>query len=206
MAHDSAHHHDRHGARQPERFKPSRAAMLDDRARLEYLPTQTVLDLLDAPLNATVLDFGAGTGFYAEEIARLRADLRVVAIDEQEEMLARLRTRAENGRFVAGGPELMDEVAGTVDRVLAINVLHEIGDDDLRRLVRLMGSKATFLFVDWDAAVAGRPGPPADHVYRAAEAAKRLATLGLDSDAPVQLTYHYALRARAHQRPGSEHP
>lgn len=205
MANDHGHHHDRHGARQPERFKPSRAAMLDDRTRLDYLPAQTVLDLLDAPQHATVLDFGAGTGFYAEELLRLRPDLRIIAVDEQEEMLARLRGRAQDDRFVVGGPEIVDDVAGSVDRVLAINVLHEIGDDDLRRLVRLMPPAARFVFIDWDAAVEPRPGPPADHVYRSHEAAERLTKLGLISEKPVQLTYHYALCARAHERPGGEH-
>lgn len=204
MAHDPDHHHARHGARQPERFDPARAAMLDDPARLAYLPAQRILDLLDVPAGGTVLDFGAGTGFYVDALLRLRPDLRVIAVDEQDAMLALLRERARGGRFVVGGPEIVDDVAGTVDRVLAINVLHEIGDDDLRHLVQRLGPRATFLFIDWDAAVTDRPGPPADHVYRAAEAATRLATLGLASEPPVQLTYHYALRARTHERPGRE--
>ena len=188
------HRNERAGARQPERFDASRASMLDDRARLEYLPPETILELRDAPAQATMLDFGAGTGLYAEELLRLRPDLRVVAVDEQEEMLAHLRERAHDDRFVAGSPAILEQVAGGVQRVMAINVLHEIGDEDLRRLFRLVGPTANFLFVDWDAAIAQRPGPPADHVYDVSEAVNRLSSLGLSTCAPVRLTYHYALR------------
>lgn len=193
-SHEQGHHHDRHGARQPERFKPSRAAMLNDRARLDYLPAETILALLDAAPGATVLDFGAGTGFYAEELLRLRPDLRIVAVDEQDEMLAQVRTRAERAGFRAGGPALVEQAGPDVARVLAINVLHEIGDADLERLFRLVNPAAAYLFIDWDAAVAERPGPPADHVYQMHEAAARLETLGLAIDVQTRLTYHYALR------------
>jgi hypothetical protein len=37
---------DRHGARQPERFDPKRAARLDDRTRFEYLPPERLFALL----------------------------------------------------------------------------------------------------------------------------------------------------------------
>jgi len=60
---------DRHGARQPERFDPARAALLDDPARFEYLPPDEVFTMLAAPTGGRVVDFGAGTGAYAIELA-----------------------------------------------------------------------------------------------------------------------------------------
>ena len=186
-------HHDREGARQPKRFDPARSARLDDPARLDYLSAETVLELLDAPLGATVLDFGAGTGFYVDEYLRLRPDLHVIAIDEQHEMLAALRRRAWPDRFVVGGPDLLTSVAGDVQRVVALNVLHEIGDDDLRRLVHLVGSGVPILFIDWNAAILERPGPPAAHVYDTQQALERLQRLGLSVTRQAALTYHYAI-------------
>jgi trans-aconitate methyltransferase len=53
---------DRHGAKQPHRFDPARAAALDDDAREAWLPAEDLFALLDAPEHARVLDFGAGTG------------------------------------------------------------------------------------------------------------------------------------------------
>ena len=52
----------RHGARQPERFNPERAAKPDDPARFEYLPSEEVATLLDIPAAGKVADFGTGTG------------------------------------------------------------------------------------------------------------------------------------------------
>src|SRR3989304_2758407 len=87
------HDHSRHGAKQPERFDPARAAKLDDPARFESLPPAEVIDLLDAPQGACVIDFGTGTGTYAIELARRRPDLQVIALDEQPEMLELLRAK-----------------------------------------------------------------------------------------------------------------
>src|SRR5579863_10143435 len=59
-----AHEHgeDRHGARQPRRFDPKRAARLNDPTRLAYLPPDRIFALLAAPQGGRVADFGTGTG------------------------------------------------------------------------------------------------------------------------------------------------
>ena len=62
-------HDDRHGARQPERFDPARAALLDNPARFEHLPPDEVFAMLAAPAKSRVVDFGTGTGMYAIELA-----------------------------------------------------------------------------------------------------------------------------------------
>ncbi|MDE2512357.1 MAG: hypothetical protein KGL74_14625, partial [Elusimicrobia bacterium] len=86
-------HADRRGAKQPERFDPKKAAVLDDPARLEYLPPSEVAALLAAPQGGLAADFGTGTGLYALELSRLRPDLTVAAINEQDQMLSMLRNK-----------------------------------------------------------------------------------------------------------------
>ena len=81
------HHADRHGARQPERFDPARAALLDDPSRFGYLPPDEIFAMLAAPSGSRVVDFGTGIGTYAIELARARPDLEVIALDEQQQML-----------------------------------------------------------------------------------------------------------------------
>jgi SAM-dependent methyltransferase len=190
--------HERHGAKQPNRFDPARAAILDDPARFAYVPVEDLLAMLDVPRSATLVDFGTGTGLYALEIARRRPDVRVVALDEQPPMLAHVRAaiaRAGLDNVEAAAPEALPALAGGVDRVLALNVLHELGDRALRDVRALLVENGKAVFVDWNAEVERPVGPPRDHVYGPGEAAERLAKAGFAVGERRMLAYHYALAA-----------
>ncbi|HVA40906.1 MAG TPA: class I SAM-dependent methyltransferase, partial [Candidatus Binataceae bacterium] len=110
--HGAGHHpgHARSGARQPEAFDPARAALLDDRARFDYLPPARIIALLDAPHAGTVVDFGTGTGTFAIELAERRPDLTVIALDEQPRMLELLRAKPAAGRLKNLKPLLTDQL------------------------------------------------------------------------------------------------
>lgn len=193
-----AAHGDRHGARQPERFDPARAALLDDPARFAYLPVAEVAAMLNLPAGARLIDFGTGTGAYAIELARMRPDLEIVALDEQEEMLAMLRSKpaaSQLRNLVPIHTSAIDKLYGTANVVLGINVLHEIGHEALRGMVKLLKPGGRAILIDWNAAV-GRPvGPPKDHVYTAGEARERLERMGLRVKHESDLKYHYVLVA-----------
>ena len=197
----STHHRhaDRHGARQPERFDPARAALLDDPSRFEYLPPDEIFDMLAAPAGGRVVDFGTGIGTYAIELARSRPDLEVIALDEQQEMLDLLRAKPAAQKLPNLKPVHTDEIAklnGTADRVLALNVLHEVGDEALRAMAALLKPTGTVLVVDWNAGVDRQVGPPRDHVYTAAEARERMERVGLRIEGERMFKYHYSLVAR----------
>lgn len=195
----SAHGHgDRHGARQPERFDPARAARLDDPARFEYLPPEEVIKILNPPRGGKVLDFGTGTGAYAFKLARLRPDVEVIALDEQPEMLGLLRAKPVAKELRNVKPVLPAEVAaykGKIDRVMALNVLHELGDEALRDLKGLLKPDGAALFIDWNGAVERPAGPPADHVYSPAEGRNRLEQMGFEIKAEGSFPYHYSILA-----------
>jgi len=186
----------RHGAKQPHRFDPTRASALDDDAREAWLPAEDLFALLDAPEHARVVDFGAGTGHLTFKLAELRKDLHIFAYDEQEPMLERLRERkslvhATNVEVLdpAGFADLED-----VDAILAVNVLHELGDEALESLVESLDARGTVLFADWNAIE--RPvGPPRDHVYTVEQAKKRLAEAGLVVRLERLFPYHYVMLA-----------
>jgi SAM-dependent methyltransferase len=189
----------RAGARQPERFDPRRADRLDDASRFDYLPPEKIFRWLDPPKDAVVVDFGAGTGTFAILLARARPDVSVIALDEQAEMLARLRAKPEAQRLDNLRPALANELAslrGRADRVLAMNVLHELGDEALEALRSLLKPEGSALFIDWNAEVDRPVGPPRDHVYGPREGSGRLERFGFTVEPLEPLPYHYVLRAR----------
>ena len=197
----SPHSHkadDRHGARQPERFNPERASRLDDPARFEYLPPQEVAKLLDVPVGGTFLDFGTGTGTYAIELAQLRPDVEVIAFDEQPEMLDLLRAKPAARKLANLTPVLPEDIAtykGKIDRVLALNVLHELGDEALHNLNALLKAGGQALFIDWNSEVERPAGPPADHLYSPAEGRRRLDQMGFRIHGEKLFPYHYSILA-----------
>jgi SAM-dependent methyltransferase len=196
MGHHSHGLDDRQGARQPERFNPERASRLDDPARFEYLPPKEVAEMLDVPAGGKLLDLGTGTGTYAIELARLRPDVEVIAFDEQPEMLDLLRAKPAATELENLKPVLPAEIAaynGKIDRVLALNVLHELGDEALRNLKTLLKPGGLALFIDWNADVDRPAGPPADHVYSPAEGRRRLEQMGFAIRVEKLFPYHYSI-------------
>ena len=187
--------HERHGAKQPNRFDPARAAVLDDPARFAYVSPDALLTLLDLPAGGTLIDFGTGTGLYALEIARRRPDVRVLALDEQPPMLAHVRdaiARSGLGNVEAVSPEALGALAGSADRVVALNVLHELGDHALGELRSLLAPRGSAVFVDWNADVERPVGPPRDHVYGVTDAAARLTGAGFRIVSRSAFAYHHA--------------
>ncbi len=197
--HEHRHGHGRHGAKQPEAFDPKRAALLDDPKRFEYLPPERIIAMLDAPRSGVVVDFGSGTGAYAVPLAEQRPDLTVIALDEQREMLQMLAAKPAASRLKNLVPMHTDEsdtIKGKADRILALNVLHEVGDDPLREMIGLLKPGGSILIVDWNAAVERPIGPPRDHTYTPVDAVHRLEAFGLSVEALEPLPYHFVLRAR----------
>jgi SAM-dependent methyltransferase len=189
----------REGAKQPERFDAHKADRLDDPSRFEYLPPEKIVALLDLPRGSTVVDFGTGTGTFAIRVAQARPDVTVVALDEQPEMLDRLRAKPEATSLANLRPALPDQLPGLrgrADRVLAMNVLHELGDDALAALGSLLGPEGFVIFIDWNAEVDRPVGPPKDHVYGPREAAERLERHGYSTEILDPMPYHYVVRAR----------
>jgi 2-polyprenyl-3-methyl-5-hydroxy-6-metoxy-1,4-benzoquinol methylase len=195
-------HRPGHGAKQPYIFSHERAAWLDEPEREGWLPTAAIIKLLAAPSGARVLDFGTGTGRYALALAQARPDVHVVAYDVQPEMLEIVRRRIPGTgieNFEAADWATAQGRA-PYDRILALNVLHEIDDETLRRLASLLTAQGSVLVLDWDATIDRPTGPPAEHAHSPDEARDRLARNGLrrvERIRDARFPYHFIFRAGA---------
>jgi ubiquinone/menaquinone biosynthesis C-methylase UbiE len=85
-----------------------------------------------------ILEPGCGMGFFTIELARLTGPQgKVVAVDVQPRMLAGLLKRARKAgvadriepRLATGDAMHLENLAGTVDFVLAFAVVHELPDE-----------------------------------------------------------------------------
>jgi ubiquinone/menaquinone biosynthesis C-methylase UbiE len=193
----------------PKKFDPAHAASLDATEREDYLPSEKLVALLELDGGETVLDYGAGTGRLAVIAAERAPGGRVVAVDESPEMIEHLKRRlaaapnTEAVLIVANQVPLADNV---VDRILAVNLLHEIrGEGALSEMRRVLASLGVLLVVDWER---GRPrpgGPPDELLYTAGEAASELRSNGFDTaEIDAGLPFHFAIRATPtsrHQQP-----
>jgi ubiquinone/menaquinone biosynthesis C-methylase UbiE len=188
--------------REERKFDPARAPLLDAPERDEYLPDATLVALLELGGAETVLDYGAGTGRVALGAAAPLPRGRVVAVDESPEMVALLRERiaaTANVEAVAIEGNAVPLPDGSVDRVLAVNLLHEVrGETALAEMRRLLAPGGFVLIVDWDRDRPGERGPPAEIRYGVEDAIAACAEAGLAAEAlEVELPHHFALRARA---------
>ena len=156
------------------KFDPANAQRLENPERLKWLPPAELATLLDMPLDATVVDFGTGTGALVIPIAMSRLDATFYALDEQESMLEILHAKLDAqllSNVVPIDPDHVVALDGTIDRVLAVNVLHELTDADMRSMRNLLRPGGYALIVDWNSLIERPAGPPADKCYSPKQAA-----------------------------------
>jgi ubiquinone/menaquinone biosynthesis C-methylase UbiE len=120
------------GDRKPRKFDPASVAKLERPERQRFLPNEAVVGMLDLTGSETVVDYGAGSGVLAISVARNLPEGVVYAVDESPEMLEHLKRRLAESNLTNARPQLIREnrleglADESVDRVLAVNVLHEI--------------------------------------------------------------------------------
>ncbi len=189
--------------RDPKKFDPARADVLDAAERETYLPEAELIDLLDLQGVQHVVDYGAGTGRLSLAVAgKLGEGATVVAVEESEEMFERLAARSAG---VAGVEALLvrdNQVPlddGWAERILALNVLHEVrGETALAEMRRLLAPGGCLLAVDWERGRDRDFGPPDEILYSREEAESELREAGLHAEpANAALPYHFAVKGWA---------
>ena len=178
------------------------AAMFDDPERDAWQRPTEVVALLSIEPGATVVDLGAGTGYFLPHLAPAVGEAgRVIALDVEPAMVEHMQRRiAENAipraeaRTVApDDPQLEPE---SVDRILIVDTWHHIEDrvayaQKLRDALRPGGS---ILVVDFT--LDAPRGPPAAMRLAPEAVATELREAGLGVEVTEEsLPMQYAVRA-----------
>jgi ubiquinone/menaquinone biosynthesis C-methylase UbiE len=132
----------------------------------------------------TVVDVGAGTGYFAFPASDIVGDTGIVyAVDVSRVLVRLLRARARqrhSTNFVVrlSRPDRIPLPDGVADRVLLSNVLHGIPPATVEEAVRLLRPGGRLLDLDWKKTPTVG-GPPVEHRLSAAEARTVLERYGL---------------------------
>ncbi|MGA7476514.1 MAG: methyltransferase domain-containing protein [Thermoplasmata archaeon] len=159
----------------------------------------------------TVVDVGAGSGFYAFPAAAVVGPSgRVYAVDVSPELVELVRERAANRKVrnvesVLSTPKRIPIEDAVADVAILANVLHGIPPKTVDETIRLLRPGGRLVDVDWKKEPTPE-GPAVRHRLTAAEASATLSAHGLTPVDSFELgPYHYVLvfeRPRPPRLPG----
>lgn len=139
------------------KFDIRKLERLNDPGRLETLDPERMWDALGRPHDArTIVEIGAGTGFFARRFAALAPDSVVYAADVEDAMLEWMRDNLPEVAEERVVPLKSAETAiplddGIADVVYMVNLHHELDDPAavLAEALRLLRPFGSLLVVDW---------------------------------------------------------
>ncbi len=155
---------------------------------------------------ATVVEVGAGTGYFVLPAARrVGPKGHVYAVDLSLELVDLVRDRARSEGLaqleaVRSSETKIPLPPGLADVVLLANVLHDIPPPTLREAVRLLKTEGALVNLDWKKETTER-GPPISVRLTPEAAAERLAAEGLEVTERWEFgPHHYGLTCRKRTR------
>jgi predicted methyltransferase len=203
----SAHQHS-HGAEHGFADPAAYAHTLDDPQRDSWQKPEEVVSLLDASLEATVADLGAGTGYFLPYLSRAVGPTgQVLALDTDRGMIELVDARIERDgldnvetRLVGPGDPGLG--AGSVDRILVVNTWHHLTarTDYARKLLTALRPGGRLLIVDFQ--TSSPVGPPAAMRLTPDTVLRELRAAGLAAERLAEsLPYQYAILGRVPSQP-----
>ncbi len=185
--------------REAHRFPAERRHVLKDEERRRWLPPEPILAAARIASGETVIDVGAGTGFWTAPLAELVGPSgRIVATDVEPVMVDELRALIQHQgtrhvEIIQSAELSIPLPDGIADAAVLGFVLHEPSDPPafLHEITRLLKPAGRVLVVDWHKRSTGQ-GPPLEHRLSEEEAREMLKSAGysLQSvDAPNEDVY-----------------
>lgn len=182
-------------------FPAEEADRLDDPERYRYCSLEELRAMVDPSPEATVLDLGVGTGFYAVDIAR---DVdRLVGLDLQRVMLDHLLARDAPASLdpVLGLVEALPVSAGAVDVAYSTMTFHEYATPEAHAAVaRALRPGGRLVTVDWTSEGSGESGPSLDERFDLVGAVDQLQAAGFHVTRAEERAETFVLVARTADR------
>jgi ubiquinone/menaquinone biosynthesis C-methylase UbiE len=136
-------------------FNPENRKKLNNPERLKWIPPEKLVQYMKLSGPCTIVDFGAGTGFFSAALVKLLPEARIYAIDSEPLMIDEMQTQLPQGKRIIpqlnppGRIELPDHIA---DALFSINVFHELNEPDevLKDFHRILKPGGMLLIIDWE--------------------------------------------------------
>jgi ubiquinone/menaquinone biosynthesis C-methylase UbiE len=183
----------------PHRFEHADewAKDFDNPARDAWQQPDRVLEALGLGPAMVVADVGAGTGYFAVRLARAVPRGQVIATDIEPDMVRYMTERAKreglaNLRAVQTPPDSPELAAGSIDRILVVDVWHHLGDRGAyaKQLAAALRPGGRLAVVDFK--LDASHGPPKQHRLAPESIAADLRAAGLAAEvSPVALPEQY---------------
>jgi predicted methyltransferase len=176
------------------------AAELDAKDRYWWQQPERVVELLDCRPGMTVVDLGAGTGYFLPYLSGAVGDHgRVLALDVERSMIEVMAQRIQRERLwnvsarvvTDKDPALTPE---SVDRVLVVNTWHHVTDRVAyaQKLLEGLRPGGRVLIVEFDED--SPEGPPAEMRLRPSTVSAELESAGFSAELLEEpLPYQYAI-------------
>lgn len=193
----------RHGFHKDFSDASSFSASFDNPARDAWQQPEAVIDLMKIEPASTVVDLGAGTGYFVPRLSqRVGAQGKVLALDVEPQMIEFLNRRVLEQKLANVEPRLVQPndpglSPASVSRILIVNTWHHIGERPsyARKLAAALAPRGEVWIVDFT--LDADRGPPPEYRLPAEQVVRELEQGGLHAQVvePEPLPKQYIVRA-----------
>jgi predicted methyltransferase len=197
------HEHAEHGFHKDFSDAEAYSAHFDDPTRDAWQHPEVVLDLMQIPPGSTVVDLGAGTGYFVPALARRVGDQgKVLALDVEPKMIAFLERRVREQKLTNVKPLQVSTddpalPAASTSRILIVNTWHHIDERPsyAKKLAAALAPGGEIWIVDFT--LDADQGPPAKYRLSPEQVTRELEQGGLHAEVvtPEPLPKQYIVRA-----------
>lgn len=139
--------------RESIKFNPKKLAKLNNPERLKMISPDLIWQTLELSNSQTLIDIGAGTGFFAKEFVKKISGGKIYACDTSEAMIKWMKENMTENNIIPllcseSSIDLENKIA---DLVYMINVHHELLEPEklLGEAYRLLKPHGKITIIDW---------------------------------------------------------